>query len=631
MANYLKAIDSEWFKPRLSMSVLIVAVVFTVILVRLFYLQIVEGESYRALSENNSIRVQEIVAQRGLIFDKRGELLVENRPSFDLVMIPKDAKPVDVTLGKLSRYLNLPEEELRARVENSKGKPAFKPVVLKQDINRDLVAAVEVNQYDLPGVFIDVSIRRQYMGRLGACHLIGYLGEVDPEELKKGKLLGIKQGDMVGKSGVEKTYDPILRGERGGRQVEVNASGQIRRVLNKIDPVPGYNLVLTIDYRVQKQAELALSDVTGAAVALDPQNGNILAIASSPAFDQNMFVVGLTRDQWKALISNPSHPMTNKAVQGEYPPASTYKIITAIAGLEEGVINENTMFYCPGHYVFGKRVYRCWKNEGHGYLAVEDAIAQSCDVFFYQVGQRLGVDRIAKYAMKFGLGSSTGVELDHESRGLIPTSEWKKKRFGVPWQSGETLSIAIGQGYNVTTPIQLAVMIAAVANEGIRYKPKFIKGIETPEGKIIDQPKAEILERFSLNKHNLEIVKAGLWKVVNSQRGTAWRSKIEGIDMCGKTGTAQVVGRKKGEAERSEKTRPAHYRPHAWFVAYAPAQDPKIAVAVIVEHGEHGSSAAAPIAKEMIKTYLLEPEEGSSLINADIKNDRISEEKKDNV
>jgi penicillin-binding protein 2 len=344
-----------------------------------------------------------------------------------------------------------------------------------------------------------------------------------------------------------------------------------------------------------------------------------------------MFVVGLTRDQWKELMTNPSHPMTNKAVQGEYPPASTYKIITAIAGLEEGVINDHTMFYCPGHYFYGNRIYRCWKKEGHGYLAVEDAIAQSCDVFFYQVGQRLGVDRIAKYAMRFGLGSSTGIELDNESRGLIPTSEWKKKRFGVPWQSGETLSIAIGQGYNVTTPIQLAVMIAAVANEGTRYKPKFIKGIETPEGRIIDEPKAEILDRFTIGKRNIEIVKNGLWKVVNSQRGTAWRSKIDGIEMCGKTGTAQVVGRKKGETERSEKGRPAHLRPHAWFVAYAPAQDPKIAVSVIVEHGEHGSSAAAPIAKEMIKAYLLEPEEGSTVINAGVRGESAPREKKDNV
>jgi penicillin-binding protein 2 len=386
--------------------------------------------------------------------------------------------------------------------------------------------------------------------------------------------------------------------------VVVNALGQVMRAIEQVDAVPGKNLFLTIDHRLQRLAETLLNDAAGAVVALDPRNGHVLVLVSSPPFDPNAFVSGISHKNWEALVSNPQHPMENKAIQGEYPPASTYKIITAIAGLEEGVIDENTTFFCPGYYYFGNRAYRCWKKGGHGHMNVEKALTESCDVFFYQVGLRLGVDRIAKWAQRFGLGSPTGIDIDQEASGLIPTAAWKKQKTGVPWQGGENLSIAIGQGFDLVTPLQQAVMIAAVANGGIRYKPILIEAIQSADGKETADFKEKVMGQIQIRSRTLEIIRKALWNVVNTERGTAWRSRVEGLDICGKTGTAQVIERKEKMTEKEPKKRLENQKDHAWFIAYAPAQDPRIAVAVIVEHGEHGSSAAAPIAKELIRFHL---------------------------
>jgi len=604
VADYLKGIDSEWFRHRLSLCVLLVLVAFVVLLARLFYLQILEGEAYRTLSENNSIRLQVVEPQRGLIFDRNGELLVDNRPSFDVTLIPKDAKPMQTVVEKLARYAALPMDELQSRIRKSKGHPAFKPLLLRPDVDRNILAAVQVSRFDMPGVAIDVKTRRQYVHGASAAHLLGYLGEVEADQLKAGKHPALRPGDLIGKCGVEKAYDAVLRGKRGGQQVEVNASGQVMRIIEQVRAVPGENLMLTLDHRLQQLAEALLNDSTGAVVALNPQNGHVLAIASAPSFDPNIFVSGMSQETWTQLVSNPRRPLENKAIQAEYPPASTYKILTAIAGLEEGVIDENTTFFCPGHYRFGNRVYRCWKRGGHGHMNVETALTQSCDVYFYQVGQRLGVDRMAHWAKQFGLGAPTGIDMEHEAQGLIPTAAWKKQKTGIPWQGGENLSVAIGQGYNLATPVQLAVMIAAVANGGYRYKPILIRSVQSADGTEAMEIPPEVLGRARLRKRTLDIVRQGLWNVVNTRRGTAWQSRVEGLDICGKTGTAQVVGRKQNESEKDAKNPPDHLKDHAWFVAYAPSENPRIAVAVMVEHGEHGSSAAAPIAKELIRFHL---------------------------
>ncbi len=604
MAKIFGAPDVDWYKPRLNGAMYFIIGAFFLLLVRLFYLQLMEGEDLRRLSKHNSIRLQSLNSPRGLIFDSSGKVLVDNRPAFDLSIIPRDAKPIRHTVQNLARFLDVSVSELKAKVDRKNGISSYQPVLLKHDIGRNALAAIEVHKLDLPGVVIDVKPQRDYLYQTSAAHLIGYLSEVSSNELKSRKYLNYKAGDLIGKFGIEKIYEQFLRGTRGGRQVEVNVTGQIVRVLNTVNPEQGNSVYLSIDYRLQAKAEELLKGKAGAIVALDPRNGEVLALASSPTFDQNAFVNGMSRAEWKALIGNPLRPMENKAVQGEYPPASTYKIITAMAGLETGITDTKQTVFCPGSYAFGDRVFRCWKEEGHGTVNIIKALSESCDVYFYQLGHKLGVDRIAKYARAAGLGKATGINLDQEASGLVPTAEWKRRRFGVAWQQGETLSVAIGQGYNLTTPLQMAVVMAAVANGGTLWRPLILKEIETSEGKLLFKNKPEISGQLLVSRKNLEIVRRGLWEVVNHARGTARRIRIKGLDISGKTGTAQLFGRKDDKTEKDIHIS-SHLIPHAWFVAYAPSETPRIALAVIVEHGDSGSRTAAPIAGELIRHYLV--------------------------
>ena len=606
MDKYLKTADPEWYKQRINGVIICVLSAFIVLFIRLIYLQVVMGDEFRRLSLNNSIRLQSIDPPRGRLYDRNGNLLVDNRPSFDVHVTLKDAGPLHQTLEKLSLHLQTPVIKLLSKIKQTQGASAYKPLLIKQDVGRDTLAVIEVNKFDLPGVSVNVNLRRQYIYERNAAHLIGYLSEINPDELKSGSYPDCRSGDLIGKFGAEKVYENFLRGKRGGRQVEVNANGLVVRVLKTVDAEPGQNVYLTIDQKLQHRTEELLDGVVGAAVAIEPKTGQILALTSSPSFDQNFFVGGITHEQWYSLISNPFKPMSNRAIQGEYPPGSTYKIVTALAGLEEGVINEQTTLFCPGYYRFGNRVYRCWKKEGHGKVDIIKALEESCDVFFYQVGQRLGVDRLAWYAKGFGLGSPTGVILDHEAHGLIPTAAWKQKRTGVPWQAGETLSVAIGQGFDLTTPVQMAVLTAALANGGNRYRPTILDSIKSADGQILQKNEPKLIGKLPVSLSNLDIVRRGLWLVVNGENGTARGSRLVDIDMSGKTGTSQVISRKEDETLPEEDV-PAHLRSHAWFVAYAPSKEPRIAVAVVVEHGEHGSGTAAPIAREMIKTYLRKP------------------------
>ena len=603
MDKYLKTADTEWYKQRIAGVIICVLAAFVVIFIRLIYLQVIRGDEFRRLSLNNSIRLQNIDPPRGRLYDRNHDLLVDNRPSFDVHITLKDAEPLVSTLAKLSRLIDIPEDALMSKIKEATGVSAYKPRLLRQDIGRDALAAIEVNKYDLPGISVNVNLRRHYIYERSAAHLIGYLSEINSKELESGAYPDLRSGELIGKFGAEKVYENQLRGKRGGRQVEVNADGLVVRILKTVEAEPGHNVYLTIDKAVQRRSEALLDGVVGAAVAIEPDSGRILALASSPSFDQNSFVGGITYEKWDSLISNPFRPMSNRAIQGEYAPGSTYKIITALAGLEEGVIDTETTFFCPGHYRFGNRVYRCWKKGGHGSVDIIKAVEESCDVFFYQVGQRLGVDRLAWYAKAAGLGAPTGILLDQEARGLIPTAAWKKRRTGVPWQEGETLSIAIGQGFNLATPIQMAVLAGAVANGGKRYRPMILNRIQMEDGKIIQESKPKLVGKIPVSRSTLDLVKLGLWRVVNGENGTARGSRLDDIDISGKTGTTQVISRKEDDPLPEEDV-PIHLRAHAWFVAYAPSEKPTIAIAVVVEHGEHGSGAAAPIAKEMIKTYL---------------------------
>lgn len=599
MDEYFKKADKEWYRNRLTGSMFCVIGAFVVLVIRLFYLQVLEGKEYRRLSENQCIRLQTIDSSRGLIFDRNGKLLVDNRPSFDVAIVLKDAKPVEDTIAKLSRYINVPEEELMSKIEG-KRVSSYKPILLKRDIGRDVLGIIEVHKFDLPGIVLNIRQKRQYIYKQSGAHLIGYIGEINASELKKKKHLKYRAGDFIGKFGAEKAFESFLRGKRGGRQVEVDARGRVVKILKTVDAEPGENIYLTIDQTLQKKAESLIEGVAGAVVAMEPTTGRILVMASSPSFDPNAFANGMSHKEWHSLISNPFRPMENKATQGEYPPGSTYKVITAIAGLEEGVINRHTTVYCPGYYEYGDRIFRCWKKTGHGYCNVVKALAESCDVYFYQIGQKLGVDQLAGYAKACGLGKPAGIEFEHESKGLVPTSAWKKQRTGISWRRGETLSVAIGQGANLATCLQIAVLFSAVANGGTLYKPLILKTAET-EGTAPSES-GTVIGTLPASKKTLDIVRKGLQEVVTGTGGTARIARIEGIQISGKTGTSQVISRKKNDTGR-KRDRSPHLKAHAWFASYAEADDSRIAVAVIVEHGEHGSGTAAPIAREITKTF----------------------------
>ena len=606
MTEFSKNQDRDWIKQRFIGVSVCILFVFALLFLRLVYLQIIKGEEYRLLSEKNAVRLKSIKSSRGLIFDRNKKLLVDNRPSFNLKIVLEDAGEVQETVKKLADLIAVPFQELMDHIAREGNGAVYKPITLKNDISRDQLAIVEAHKFDLPGIHIDIEPTRYYIYKKTAAHLLGYLGQINTKELKTGKYPNVKSGDSIGRYGIEKSFENYLQGKQGGRQVEVDASGRTIKILRTIEPVAGLDLNLTLDLDLQQTAEKLLENKAGAIVAIDPDNGDILVLASNPSFDQNDFIGGISSKKWNALMSDPGKPMVNKAIQAEYPPASTYKIITSIAALEENHINRNTTFFCPGFLKYGNRIYRCWNKHGHGDMNVIEGITQSCDVFYYQAGIKVGVDKLEQYAMGSGLGKKTGILLENEKKGLVPTSAWKKKLYKESWQGGETLSVAIGQGYNLVTPLQMAVLTAAVGNGGTLYRPRIVKTIKDGQGLVIKKNEPEITGGLPASKETLDIVRNGLLKVVQGERGTAGRIRLKDIEIAGKTGTAQVYSMKKNDKRKTEDLKYS-LRDHAWFVCYAPAKNPVIAISVLVEHGEHGSSTAAPIARALIEQYIQGP------------------------
>jgi len=578
---------------------IVIVVAFSLIFSRLWYLQILNGEYFKGLSENNRIRIQEIAAPRGTLFDQNGVPLVDSFPSFDVSLYRQDVPDLEALIPRLSRVLSLDPQRLRARFEGARGIPPHQPLKIKTDIPRKVLAAVETRRLDLPGVVVDVVIRRNYPHKNLASHLIGYLGEINQQELGMEEFVNHKLGYLVGKYGVEQKFEFELMGENGGRQIEVNAMGQKIRVLGQVEPNPGNNVHLTLDLEIQKAAEEAMAGKRGAVVVINPQNGDILAMVSKPDFDPNLFARGISPENWKSIVDNPAHPLQNRATQGQYPPGSIFKILVAMAGLEEKMITPETPFQCSGVYSFGNRDYQCWKKEGHGQVNLRKAIVESCDVYFYQLGMRLGVNRIAKYASAAGLGSPTGFPLGREKPGLVPTSAWKMKRFGVPWQGGENLSIAIGQGYYLATPLQIACTLSALFNGGKYYQPRIAKAIWAPHGEVLREYPPLVLRNIPISPETIEFVREALWGVVHSPGGTGGRARVEGFNVAGKTGTSQIVQRKEGKPEPTS----PELQDHAWFACFAPAFNPEIVVVVLVEHGGGGGAAAAPVAKQVLEKY----------------------------
>jgi penicillin-binding protein 2 len=604
-SDYLTSANSDWYKKRLYRFLVCIIAGVSILLLRLYYFQILKGEELRRLAENNYVRLENIPPSRGLIYDCNGELLVDNRPSFNISIILEDAPNPEQVIKRVALLLNISPEPLLKRIQDAKRSRPFKPIILKSDVSRDELAVIKTRKFDLPGIIVTVEPKRHYIMENYAAHLIGYLGEISQKELSGGRYPDNRPGDFIGKFGVEKKCEKYFVGKSGGRQVMVDALGRTTDVLSTVEPMPGKNVFLTIDHKLQKVTEDMLRNkIAGAVLAMNPNNGHILAMASHPSFDQNALVERMSHSEWEAIVNNPLHPLENRAIKGQYPPGSTYKIITSMAALEDGIIAKDTKVVCPGYYTFRNRPFRCWEEGGHGHVNVRQALAQSCDVFFYKVGEKLGVDRLAHYAKGCGLGLSTGIRLDSDATGLVPTMTWKLKRFGMPWQKGETLLIAIGQGFNLVTPVQMVSLISAVANGGTRYRPIIVKEIRDYSGRLIETTAPEILGQLPASEKTLNVIRKGLEDAVNTRSGTGWSVRLPDGIMAGKTGTAQVVKLEEESSDEEKEEIPFRFRDHAWFIGYGPTKKPQIAVAVLAEHAGHGSTAAGPIAREVIKTYL---------------------------
>jgi penicillin-binding protein 2 len=599
----LTTYDPGEFRRKFNVIIWLVICAFAFLGAKMWYLQAIKGEKLSQRSMNNRIRLQEIKPLRGLILDTNGRILVDNQPSFDISIVPETAKDVKSVIKGLEFMYLERSMKFSNTVTFEKRRKPFVPIKLERNIGRDKLAVVETNSLDLPGVIVDIVPVRQYIYGEIMAHVLGYVGEISTLELERDLHGERKRGDIVGKLGIEKSINRYLMGKSGGEQIEVNVSGRKLDVLGKVKSIPGYNVTLTIEADLQKISWDAFQGKAGSVIVMDPRDGSILAMINKPSFDPNLFNRGISDDEWSKLLSNPLCPMQNKAISGQYPPGSTFKLIVAAAALEEGLITPDTLIYCDGTFTKGNRTYRCWKKHGHGGIDLYRAIVESCDVYFYNLGAQIGVDTLAEYAKRFGFGSKSGINMPGEKAGLIPTKEWKRNRFKEPWQVGETISLSIGQGFVMLTPLQLIRAYCALANGGVLYRPRLLKKVTTEKGQIVKMfhPVKESL--LPISKKNLEILNHALWGAVNEDHGTGGALRRSGRDVAGKTGTAQVIEMAQDEEDKDKEDIPYKYRDHALFVCFAPYDNPEVAVVVIVEHGGHGGSAAAPIARKIIDGY----------------------------
>lgn len=619
MATYERGNVSLNISRRIWGSLIVVSVAFSVVLVRLWYLQIVHGDYFRDRSENNRTRILFTPSPRGLISDRNGDVLVGNRPSFSIDFVPEDSPDPQKTLQNLAELTGVPYEELVARLKDQRKRRRFEPKLLIKDVSRDVVAQVSARRFMLPGVLVNVVPARDYIYKDFAAHVLGYIREITVDQLKSPLYAGYRSGDVVGQYGIETRWEALLRGDRGTQAVLVNAFGTRIGELYFEPEIPGHNVTLTLDRRIQRAADHALDNKKGAIVVMDPRNGDILALASNPRFDPNIFTGEISKEVWTDLVAGKDNKLTNRAVQGVYPPGSVYKIFVALAGLSEEVTSARETVKCPGFLQFGKRQFRCHKHSGHGTVDLHNAIVQSCDVFFYILGQRLGVDRISEYAHKFGFGETTDLGLVEENPGLVPSTAWKAAYFKDPeqkrWYPGETLPVAIGQGAVTTTPLQIARALSAVINGGFLLKPRLIRAVTSVHGvRLEEHIDPEIVRKVSLDPGIVSEVRRAMVGVVNEPNGTGKRAQLPkelGITVAGKTGTSQVTGRDSGAAVSED---------HAWFAGYAPAENPEVVVVAVIENGGSGGKVAAPVVADVLRAVFdkdesigEQSEEGDSL------------------
>ena len=571
---------------------------FTALLIlRLWYLQIARGDYYYEQAESNRIRPVKIRPPRGVIYDRNGRPLVENVLTFDISLVPEDAQDLDDAILRLAPIVKMKPDAIRALLDDAAPiRTKYEPVKVVEEAPWDEVAYVEAHQDDLPGIIIEPEHRRHYpYGGLGS-HQFGYIGKVSRDQRRKDQTdLGL----LTGQGGLEKTYDKLLRGAPGRRMIQVNAAGRKVKDLGIEEPTHGIDLYLTIDLDAQRAAEESLGDRAGAVVAMDPNTGEVLALVSHPNYDPNLFPRGISPKDWVRLSNDPDHPLYNRAIQSVYPPGSTFKIVVSLAGLETGLIKPDDEVTCKGFLMSGKKSFRCWKKGGHGTLSFHQGLVESCDVYFYTMGDRLGFDRVAAEARKLGLGEVTGIPLADEKKGLVPTPAWKQERVHDIWRPADNYMNSIGQGFMLVSPLQNCQLASAVANGGAIYQPQLLKQSRDRETGEITFYSPVRKRRLDIDQRVLEEVRSALLGVTSEAGGTAHGAATPMASVAGKTGTAQVIAQKSAGMRLSEKT-----QDHAWFIGYAPADKPVIAVAVLVEHGGHGGAAAAPVARQVIEGYL---------------------------
>lgn len=579
------------------------AVLFAALGARLYYLQVVEASRYTMLADENRINVRLLPPPRGQVFDRFGEPLAVNVENYRLVLVPEQIGDLERALDIIDRITPLGEADRRRVLREARRKRGFVPILVRGNLSWDEVARIEVNAVDLPGVAIDPGLSRRYPQGDVMGHVVGYVSAVAEHELTGDPLLELPDF-RIGKDGVERFRETELRGSAGASEVEVNAYGRVIRELGRQDGQAGDQVVLTVDLALQRYVSQRLAqEQSAAAVAMDVHTGEVMALVSSPGFDPNLFASGITGPQWNALRQDPRGPLSNKAVSGQYAPGSTFKMMVAVAGLESRAITADQRIHCPGHFELGEQRFHCWKRAGHGPMNMHEALKQSCDVYFYELARRVGIDRLAPMCRRFALGERTGVELPAERAGLIPNREWKQQARKVPWLQGETILTGIGQGYVLTTPLQLAVMTARLVNGGRAVVPRMTRPAVMRENQ--PTPRRDLFPALGISPQTLAAVRDGMSAVVNEQGGTAYAIRVRDADMAigGKTGTAQVRRISMAERERGVRRNEDlawRERDHALFVGYGPVEAPRYAVAVVVEHGGGGSSVAAPIARDIL-------------------------------
>jgi penicillin-binding protein 2 len=564
----------------------ITVLLFVMLAARLWQLQILRGKEFREISSENLLRIEQVPAPRGIIYDRNGKPLVKNSPYFTVALRQELLGEAD--LGAIAEFLGVDREEIADRIQ--KHKDPFTPIKLKDGLTFEQVAYIEARLSDYPALTIDVEETRHYLyGEVGA-HLVGYLGKLNASQMQKTDFRDVPPESFIGQWGVERLYDKILRGTPGKRVIEVDALGRQLRLLLEEPPRKGDDLYLSIDIGLQQAAEKAFGDRSGALVAFKPTTGEVLGLVSKPSFDPNLFSRGISYADWLDLVRDERHPMLNRALQSQYPPGSTFKVVTAAAALETGAVTPRTEFYCSGNLKEGRWSFGCWKKSGHGRISLYRAIVESCDIYFYLAGGKADIDNIADYARQFGLGRETGIPLVAEKTGLVPDRHWKERTRNKPWYLGETYNAAIGQGFVLATPAQMARLASAVSNGGYLYRPTLLRANSQP------QPESKL----NVSARTLDFIKNALRGVVNDAHGTGYAARSQVAPVAGKTGTAQVISIKGRDRDKN----PAEFEDHAWFIAFAPVKKPEIALSVFVEHGGHGGSAAAPIAKAAIEAYL---------------------------